>query len=127
MFKPLAHRRKHCSWACYKLARGFGVSDVTKLAYMRRASSKRRALIRQAGHEPYTEQEIFNRDRWRCGLCGGKVPKKAKAPDPLAASIDHILPISRGGSDTRANVQCAHLACNIDRKNRGGSQMVLFG
>ena len=33
--------------------------------------------------------------------------------DPLAASIDHILPRSRGGTDDDGNLQIAHLRCNL--------------
>lgn len=33
--------------------------------------------------------------------------------DPLAASIDHMLPISRGGSDDDSNLQITHLRCNL--------------
>lgn len=35
-----------------------------------------------------------------------------KCPDPGSPSIDHILPISKGGNDTIANVQLAHFECN---------------
>jgi hypothetical protein len=33
--------------------------------------------------------------------------------DPLAASIDHILPRSRGGTDDDGNLQITHLRCNL--------------
>jgi len=33
--------------------------------------------------------------------------------DPLAASIDHILPKSRGGTDDDGNLQIMHLRCNL--------------
>jgi len=33
--------------------------------------------------------------------------------DPLAASIDHILPRSRGGTDDDSNLQITHLRCNL--------------
>jgi hypothetical protein len=33
--------------------------------------------------------------------------------DPLAASIDHILPKSRGGTDDDGNLQITHLRCNL--------------
>ena len=29
-----------------------------------------------------------------------------------APSADHIIPISKGGPDTPANLQAAHMACN---------------
>lgn len=33
--------------------------------------------------------------------------------DPLAASVDHIVPQKAGGSDDPSNLQIAHLACNL--------------
>jgi len=33
--------------------------------------------------------------------------------DPLAASIDYILPRSRGGTDDDGNLQITHLRCNL--------------
>jgi 5-methylcytosine-specific restriction endonuclease McrA len=30
----------------------------------------------------------------------------------MAATIDHIVPVSRGGSDDPSNLQTAHMVCN---------------
>lgn len=78
--------------------------------------------------EPYTLAEVAERDGDRCGLCGRKVDMRRRNPHPLAPTIDHVLPISRGGDDTRANVQLAHRACNIAKGARGGGeQLALIG
>jgi HNH endonuclease len=37
----------------------------------------------------------------------------ARRYDPLAASIDHIVPRSRGGTNDDGNLQIAHLRCNL--------------
>lgn len=63
-------------------------------------------------YEDFDKLEIFERDGWSCGICGGGIPKELNYPDPESASIDHIVPWSRGGSHTRANTQAAHLRCN---------------
>lgn len=34
---------------------------------------------------------------------------------PMSASVDHIVPLSRGGEHSMANVQCAHLSCNSSK------------
>lgn len=67
---------------------------------------------------------IFARDRWRCGICGGKVSRKLKHPDPGSASIDHIVPLSLGGTHEPRNVQCAHLGCNASKGHRGGGEQL---
>lgn len=46
-----------------------------------------------------------------CALCGGHMSEDQK-------SIDHIIPVSRGGDNTLANLQIAHLRCNQLKGNR---------
>ena len=52
-----------------------------------------------------TPREIFRRDLGLCGICGEWV-------QPRHVSIDHKVPLSKGGTHTRDNVQLAHLKCN---------------
>jgi 5-methylcytosine-specific restriction endonuclease McrA len=80
--------------------------------------------------EPYTHGEIAERDGWRCQLCRKPVNPRKRYPDQMCASIDHIVPISHGGTDVRANVQLAHLFCNMSKGNRAvpqGEQLRLLG
>jgi 5-methylcytosine-specific restriction endonuclease McrA len=58
---------------------------------------------------------VFERDGWTCGLCSEPVDPALSWPDPQSASLDHVLPLSRGGSHTMANVQLAHLGCNVEK------------
>jgi len=32
-----------------------------------------------------------------CGICGNPVDFSYKAPHPLSATVDHIIPVSKGG------------------------------
>ncbi|MBM0237734.1 HNH endonuclease [Micromonospora sp. ATA32] len=94
----------------------------------RRAWHKRRAVLRNADAESFSAREIFIRDRWKCGICGRKINPKLKHPHPRSSSLDHIVPISRGGGHVRTNVRASHLACNLLRGNRGGNeQLMLIG
>ncbi|MDO5533218.1 MAG: HNH endonuclease signature motif containing protein [Propionibacteriaceae bacterium] len=67
--------------------------------------------------EPYTYNEIAERDGWECQLCALPVDSAFTYPNPRAGSIDHAVPLSLGGPDTRENVQLAHLACNWQKGN----------
>lgn len=74
---------------------------------------------RKAAHqERYQDVDIFIRDSWMCGLCGERIDALLSHPDPRSASIDHVVPISRGGADAPGNVQAAHLVCNLKKGNR---------
>jgi 5-methylcytosine-specific restriction endonuclease McrA len=93
-----------------------------------RKNRRRRTLKRGGVSERYTLVEIAERDGHRCRLCDRKVPMAQKHPRPLSPTIDHIVPISLGGDDTRVNVQLAHRICNIRKSNRGaGDQLALVG
>lgn len=61
---------------------------------------------------------VLARDNHVCGLCGFPVAVNRKFPHPLSPSLDHILPRSKGGSDDPANLQAAHLVCNISKGPR---------
>jgi hypothetical protein len=79
----------------------------------------RRARIRGGRTERINRFEIFERDGWICGLCDGPVDKTVKWPDPMSASLDHVIPIVAGGTHTANNVQCSHLDCNLSANVKG--------
>jgi 5-methylcytosine-specific restriction endonuclease McrA len=74
--------------------------------------------------ERFTDREIFERDGWVCGLCGGLVDGTLKYPDQMRASLDRILPLARGGHHTRHNTRCAHALCNSRKTNRLDSEVL---
>lgn len=88
---------------------------------------RRRALMRAARSEPYTAVEIADRDGWKCQRCGERIGRTLKWPHPRSLSIDHIIPVTRGGDDLKVNVQAAHLRCNERKGNRGVDQLRLIG
>jgi 5-methylcytosine-specific restriction endonuclease McrA len=69
-------------------------------------SFKARAARHGVPYEPVNRLRVFERDRWICGLCGEPVDRED-------ASLDHVVPMSRGGAHSYANTQCSHLLCNI--------------
>lgn len=77
-------------------------------ANKQRAGMVRRARKRGTQIEPVDTDAIVARDRSICGICGRKVERKD-------LSFDHIVPLSRGGPHTEANLQVAHWRCNVKR------------
>jgi hypothetical protein len=78
----------------------------------------RRALLAATESDDYKPHEVFARDQWVCQLCNEPINELLKWPHRYSASVDHVLPLSLGGSDTLQNVQSAHLTCNISKGAR---------
>lgn len=70
----------------------------------------------------YVEQvhpfRVFERDDWRCYLCGDPLLRGAHRHDPLAPEVDHVIPLARGGDHSYANVRAAHRRCNQSKGAR---------
>ena len=73
------------------------------------------------------DSEIFERDGFVCGICNEPVDMEVRYPDAMSASLDHIIPLSRGGGHVRANVRLAHLGCNARKCARLDDEMTVSG
>lgn len=94
----------------------------------RLANARRRAAERSAFVENVSRKKIYERDGWRCQLCRKPVDRAKVVPHPLAATLDHIIPLAKGGTHEPANVQCAHFLCNSLKGDRGcDEQLLLIG
>lgn len=62
--------------------------------------------------------KIADRDDWLCGLCGDAIPRVVRHGHPLYLTIDHIIPLARGGEHSPSNVQAAHATCNYAKGDR---------
>ncbi len=62
---------------------------------------------RRARGPSWSRSGVLDRDGRRCGYCGGR-----------AATIDHVLPVSRGGQNTWDNTVAACDRCNQAKANR---------
>ncbi|WP_356948665.1 HNH endonuclease [Mycobacterium sp. TJFP1] len=77
-----------------------------------------RARLYKAEYEPVDKMRVFERDGWKCGICGEAVDKDLAWPHRASASLDHVVPLSQGGAHTYSNTRCSHLSCNTQRGNR---------
>jgi 5-methylcytosine-specific restriction endonuclease McrA len=59
----------------------------------------------------FTRRNIFYRDRNRCQYCGRVFVQKE-------LNLDHVVPISRGGTSCWENVVCACVPCNTRKGDR---------
>lgn len=134
---------RYCSRSCVIKARGYvpggnpehnrnrwaSLSDAARHRARQRARARHRN--RQVTWDGVTDEQILERDRWMCRMdkClygSRRINPKRKYPDKRSASIDHIVPLARGGDDTGFNKRAAHLGCNMARSTgRPGEQMTL--
>lgn len=54
---------------------------------------------------PEKRSEIFDRDRWTCQYCGETISHQN-------ATLDHFIPRSKGGDNTKNNLKACCLLCN---------------
>jgi 5-methylcytosine-specific restriction endonuclease McrA len=85
---------------------------------IRSAEARRRAWKAGARVERFTNGEVFERDGWVCGICSEPIDRSLARPDPMSVSLDHVVPLSKGGDHSRANCQAAHLGCNMRKRDR---------
>lgn len=70
-------------------------------------------------------EALIERDGGICHLCGTKVAPRKKfrrgekrGDMSTYPTVDHIIPLSRGGHHTWENVKLAHLSCNSRKGGR---------
>ena len=89
--------------------------------YRRRYLAQRIAQKKSNKVEFYTEQEVLKLYGVNCHIC--KEPIDLTAPRvswkgkgwKKGLQIDHLIPISKGGPDTLANVRPSHAYCNLKK------------
>lgn len=59
----------------------------------------------------FTRANIYRRDKYTCQYCGAR-------PGMHELTIDHVLPVSRGGKSSWTNCVLACISCNFKKANR---------
>ena len=82
-------------------------------------TSYRRRCRRHGGkYEFVNKMDVFERDNWICQLCSEPINRDVEWPHPQSVSLDHRVPLSKGGDHTYDNVQCSHLRCNQSKQHK---------
>lgn len=71
-----------------------------------------------------TLKKLIERDGLRCKICGEMCDPDdhtwSEYTGPMSPSIDHIIPIAKGGGHIWTNVQVAHVICNSYKRDNLG-------
>lgn len=70
----------------------------------------------------YQRQRRMAMAQWKkenapCHLCGKPIDYDAHYLDPFAPTMDHLVPINRGGPAITKDIAPAHRRCNRDRSD----------
>lgn len=83
------------------------------------SNHRRRARRFRVAYEPVDRMEVFDRDAWRCQVCGRKtLLGRIGTAHPRAPELGHRVPVSRGGAHTYENTQCERRRCNASKSNK---------
>lgn len=63
----------------------------------------------------HTRRKILVRDGWRCYLCLKSIDPTIRWPHPMSPSVDHVKPVSAGGSSEPSNLRATHWHCNEEK------------
>lgn len=68
----------------------------------------------------WSRRAVLQRDDYTCAYCGIKpgAKQRGRILSKRSLTVDHILPVSRGGKNTWSNTVCACPVCNQRKGNR---------
>jgi 5-methylcytosine-specific restriction endonuclease McrA len=96
----------------WRVANRERANAVDRIAQQRRDAIKRGVFV-----EDVQLDVLFVRDCGTCQLCRKPVVERSGQMGP---SIDHVIPLSKGGEHSYANTQLSHLLCNSQKGDRSG-------
>lgn len=92
--------------------------DANNVDSKREAARRYRAKKFTTEIERIDKLKVFERDGYICQLCGTGVLPYVHYQHPLYPSLDHKVPLSKGGGHTYSNIQTAHRGCNSCKRDR---------
>lgn len=107
----------YCSAEC----RDAHLKERAKIYHRGRRDSHRHRAVKYGCvyDSSVTLAKLIKRDGLRCALCGKMCDPNdhswSKYSGPMYPSIDHIVPMSKGGGHVWNNVQVAHIICNSEK------------
>jgi 5-methylcytosine-specific restriction endonuclease McrA len=109
-FSQKGNKLKYCSSICSIRAQ----AEV----YKRNTLTRRALRVINGTVEKINPKDIFERDGYRCQICGKATPMSRRGTCyPNAPELDHRVPISKGGGHLYSNVQCSCRSCNGKKSN----------
>lgn len=81
-------------------------------------SNRERVMTNHYGQLEKNRKRIYATQKV-CAICGKPVDFNLKYPHPLSPTIDHIIPLAKGGHPSDIdNLQLAHRCCNRQKSDK---------
>lgn len=90
-------------------------------------SHRKRARKYGGKYIPFRRSYVFKRDGYVCQICNRKCRTDVSYLHERYPTLDHIVPMSKGGDHTPENTQCACRGCNTKKSTKVGYQRRLIG
>lgn len=99
---------------------GFGRTNLREIEFelalaQRATAHTSRGQINWCMHFPWLKSILSEAQNHRCCWCGK--PVDANGPRDDRPTFEHLIPLSKGGADTPANLVIACYSCNQQRGN----------
>ena len=107
-------RNKYCSQRC-----------ANRVINAKKEAKRRAKIDRVLVDKDISLYKLYKRDHGICYLCGGRCDwndKEVREDGTTVVgynypSIDHVIPLAKGGEHSWANVKLAHVICNIHKRD----------
>ena len=70
--------------------------------------------------EKINHTEVFDFWNWICNICESEIDRTCGRDDWMRVTLEHVIPLSKGGQHVWDNVRPAHWKCNMDKGDKLG-------
>lgn len=122
---PNKERTTICGW-CNE-PRTFKIGESVAKAYhpacskeAQRTRYRIKTVKRQKHKNPQriSHEQVVREYGSDCHICREPIDLNLPRTSKLGLTVDHLIPLSRGGTDTMPNLRPAHWGCNIKKSNK---------
>jgi hypothetical protein len=122
---PDGTRTTTCGWCGEK--RTFKIGESVVNAYhpacskeAERTRYRVKTVKRQKHKNPnkISHEQVVRQHGSSCHICREQIDMSLPRTSKLGLTLDHVIPLSKGGTDTMDNLRPAHWLCNIKKSNK---------
>lgn len=90
-------------------------SACKKANHRAHLSARRRGMLVRSVGPRVVPEVVFERDNFRCHRCGVRCVRSGGVYSDRYPTLDHLVPLSRGGEHSLVNVACCCRRCNMTK------------